>query len=131
MRVEGLPATGTPSVNRYVGAKVGQLAHVGFAHDDRTRVEQVIHNLGVFFRRQSHQRTGTRAGLHFPTGFKDILQSDRNAMQKTAHVTVGTLQVARLCLLTGIRIDFKKRIAALQPLVDIGDAFQRILYQGL
>ncbi len=52
-------------------------------------------------------------------------------MQKTAHVTVGTLQVARLCLLTGIRIDFKKRIAALQPLVDIGDAFQRILYQGL
>jgi hypothetical protein len=41
-------------------------------------------------------------------------------MQRATHLAAGALPVQCLGVLTGIRIDFNKRVAALQALVQVG-----------
>ena len=77
------------------GTKVGPLAEVGFAQDDGARGAQARRYEGVLWRVPigESQRTGGGAGL--VAGVDVVLEQDRDAVQRSAHMPVLALLIER------------------------------------
>ena len=91
--VAGLAAPAAPAAGRVEAAEVGPLAEVGLAEDDGAGGAQARGDGGVLVRRVADQRQRAGGGRHAVGGVDVVLEQDRDAVQRPAHVAVAALAV--------------------------------------
>jgi hypothetical protein len=83
--VSGLAAAAAPTAAGMTRTKIGPLAQVGFADDDRPRVAQLFGHGRVLQRHRSGQRQRSRRSHHSIVRIDIVFDKDRNPMQRSAH----------------------------------------------
>jgi hypothetical protein len=88
---------------------VRELGHSRFRDDDRTGVPQVLSHRCLIRRNQSGESQGTTGCRH--VGRVDVvLQSDRDAVQRSANPSLRSLAIERFRFLQSLRIDDHHRV---------------------
>ena len=129
-RVVGVEAVAVQGVvvGRHAGwprDPVGELGHLRLGEDDRARGAQVRDQRRLVRRDEAGERQCAAGGRHV-RGVDVVLERDRDAMQRTAHLARPALAVEGVGLVEGARID---RDRGVDPVFVEGDAQQVLRHQ--
>ena len=123
-----LPAARAPAGRRPRRAEVRPLAEVRLAEDDGAGLAQARDDEGVLPRLVRRQRQ--RAGRVHQAGDVDVvLQQDRDAVQRTAHLAGLALGVERVGVLQRRRVELDHRVQLRPSVVHDRDAIEIRLRQ--
>ena len=122
--VPHLAAPAAPAARRVEAAEVGPLRQARLAQEDRPGTAQLPERPGVPVGRAADQ--GERAGGgHHPVAAVDVvLDHDRNAVERPAHLAVLALLVTALGQAPGVRVGLDDRVEPRAVAVDLLDALQ-------
>jgi hypothetical protein len=110
------------------GAKIGPLAEIGLAEDDRAGCAEARDEFGVLGR---GSRKGERTGRchHFVAGFDVVLDEDRDAMEGSARAFVFALTIEVSGDGGGVTIQFDDGVEVRALSINLSDAREIFLDQ--
>ncbi len=100
-----MAAASAPAAGGVRGTEVGPLAEIGFAEDDGAGRAQARGDEGVLGGAPIGEGERAGGGAGVVAGFDVVLEQDRDAVQRAAHMPVLAFLIERPCNRGGIGIE--------------------------